>query len=90
MHRYPKSFAERRAVLKGGGGTAAESGCIVSTGGSTPSPSRRRFPARWTCGLAGLRPFGYAVEGRSLFLKGLWRIVYGEHALILLAAGRGF
>ena len=78
VHRYPKSFSERRAVPDGG--TTPGGGTHRLTGGLTQSRSRRRFRAP-DMRLAGLRPFGYAVEGRSLFLKGLARIVYGEHAL---------
>ncbi len=80
VHRYPKSFAERRALLKTVAVPlrAADAGFDRRINAITFATS---FSSAMDMRLAGLRPFGYAVEGRSLFLKGSTRIVYGEHAL---------
>jgi len=80
VHRYPKSFAERRAVLKAVAAPlrAANAGFDQRINAITFATS---FSSAMDMRLAGLRPFGYAVEGRRLFLTGSARIVYGEHAL---------
>jgi len=80
VHRYPKSFAERRTVLKAVAAPLrkADAGFDRRINAITFATS---FSSAMDMRLAGLRPFGYAVEGRSLFLKGSARIVYGEHAL---------
>ena len=78
--RYPKGFSERRATLK-----------------RVAEPLRARYPdfasrinaitfaTSFSSALdmraAGLKPFGYAVEGRSILLTKSAPIVYGEHAL---------
>lgn len=80
VSRYPKSFGERRAVLR-----------------QVAQPLRVRdknfdrrvnavtfatsFSSALDMRLAGLKPFGYAVEGRSFLLTKSTAIVYGEHAL---------
>ena len=80
VHRYPKSFSERRAVLKAVTAPlrAVDASFDRRVNAITFATS---FSSAMDMRLAGLRPFGYAVEGRSLFLKGSARIVYGEHAL---------
>ena len=78
--RYPKSFGERRAVLqhiaqplRAKDATFAERVNAVTFATSFSSALDMRF--------AGLKPFGYAVEGRSFLLGKSAPIVYGEHAL---------
>jgi len=78
--RYPKSFGERRAVLKqvalplrAQDATFGQRVNAVTFATSFSSALDMRF--------AGLRPFGYALEGRSLLLSQSAPIVYGEHAL---------
>ena len=78
--RYPKSFAERRALLVE---------IALPLRARDPTFSKRvnavTFATSFSSALdmrsAGLRPFGYAVEGRSFLLKKTAPIVYGEHAL---------
>jgi len=78
--RYPKSYGQRRAVLR----QIAEP-LRARDAGFDRRGNAITFATSFSSALdmrtAGLRPFGYAVEGRSLFLKGSARIVYGEHAL---------
>ena len=77
---YPKSFSERHDVLK----QVAEPLCAkdrtfaqrvnaVTFATSFSSALDLRF--------AGLKPFGYAVEGRRFLLTKSAPIVYGEHAV---------
>ena len=78
--RYPKSFSERRALL-------AEIARPLRA--RDPSFDTRvnavtfatSFSSALDMRFAGLKPFGYAVEGRSFLLKKTAPIVYGEHAL---------
>ena len=77
---YPKGFSERRATLK----NVAEPLAALD-----PSFHSRMnaitFATSFSSALdmraAGLKAFGYAVEGRSLLLAKSAPIVYGEHAL---------
>lgn len=77
---YPKSFAERRALL---------AKIAAPLRARDPSFDQRvnaatfatSFSSALEMRLAGLKPFGYAVEGRSFLLKKTAPIVYGEHAL---------
>ena len=78
--RYPKSFSERRELLaqvalplRAGDATFDRRVNAVTFATSFSSALDMRF--------AGLKPFGYAVEGRSFLLKKSASIVYGEHAL---------
>lgn len=78
--RYPKPFAERRAVLKqiaqplrAKDATFGQRVNAVTFATSFSSALDMRF--------AALKPFGYAVEGRSFLLAKSTPIVYGEHAL---------
>ena len=78
--KYHSKFAERRALLK----TIA-----APLRARDPSFDQRvnaiTFATSFSSALdmrtAGLKPFGFAVEGRSLLLKRSARIVYGEHAI---------
>ena len=80
VSRYPKSFSERRALL-------AEIAQPLRA--RDPSFDKRvnavtfatSFSSALDMRFAGLKPFGYAVEGRSFLLKKTASIVYGEHAL---------
>lgn len=78
--RYPKSFNERRATLRQIAQPlrACDAGFDRRVNAITFATS---FSSALDMRTAGLRPFGYAVEGRSVFLKGTASIVYGEHAL---------
>ena len=78
--RYPKSFSERRAMLKqiaqplrAKDATFGQRVNAVTFATSFSSALDMRF--------AGLKPFAYAVEGRSFLLSKSAPIVYGEHAL---------
>jgi heptosyltransferase II len=77
---YPQTFSERRVLLK----------AIAAPLRARDSSFDRRvnaitFATSFSSALdmraAGLKPFGFAVEGRSLLLKGSTKIVYGEHAI---------
>jgi ADP-heptose:LPS heptosyltransferase len=78
--KYPNKFAERRALLK----TLSE-----PLRARDPSFDQRvnaiTFATSFSSALdmrtAGLKPFGFAVEGRSLLLSRSAKIVYGEHAI---------
>lgn len=80
VSRYPKSFAERRALL---------AQIAAPLRARDPSFDKRvnavtfatSFSSAMDMRFAGLKPFGYAVEGRSVLLKKSAPIVYGEHAL---------
>jgi heptosyltransferase-2 len=78
--RYPKSFTERRATLRA---VAAPLRNRDATFGSRINAMTfaTSFSSAMDMRAAGLRPFGYAVEGRSLLLAKSAPIVYGEHAL---------
>ncbi len=77
---YPRSFSERRAVLRevskplrANDNSFDHRVNAVTFATSFSSALDMRF--------AGLKPFGYAVEGRSFLLRKSAPIVYGEHAL---------
>ena len=78
--RYPKTFSERRATLKQ---------VAVPLRLKDPTFNARinalTFATSFSSALdmraAGLKPFGYAVEARSLLLNRSAPIVYGEHAI---------
>jgi len=80
VHPYPKGFNARRSLLRTvsaalrAANPGFDDGCNAITFATS-------FSSAMEMRLAGLRPFGYAVEARSLWLKGRARIVYGEHAL---------
>ena len=78
--RYPKSFAERRALLADIAQPlrARDSSFDKRVNAVTFATS---FSSALDMRFAGLKTFGYAVEGRSFLLKKTAPIVYGEHAL---------
>ena len=78
--RYPKGFSERRATLKRVAEPlrARDPGFASRMNGITFATS---FSSALDMRAAGLKPFGYAVEGRSILLTKSAPIVYGEHAL---------
>ncbi len=78
--RYPKSFAERRAVLKRVAQPLREKDATF-TGRVNAVTFATSFSSALDMRFAGLKPFGYAVEGRSFLLTESAPIVYGEHAL---------
>jgi len=77
---YPKNFAARRSVLREVAAPlrAADHGFDQRINAITFATS---FSSALDMRTAGLRPFGFAVEGRSFLLKKTAKIVYGEHAL---------
>ena len=78
--RYPKGFSERRATLKRVAEPlrARDPGFASRSNAITFATS---FSSALEMRAAGLKPFGYAVEGRSILLTESAPIVYGEHAL---------
>ena len=78
--RYPKSFGERRAVLREVSKPlrAKDKSFDQRVNAVTFATS---FSSALDMRFAGLKPFGYAVEGRSFLLSKSAPIVYGEHAL---------
>jgi len=78
--RYPKTFSERRATLKSVAAPLRlkDSAFASRVNAITFATS---FSSALDMRTAGLKPFGYAVEGRSLLLKKSVPIVYGEHAI---------
>ena len=78
--RYPKSFGERRAVLREVSKPlrAKDKSFDQRVNAVTFATS---FSSALDMRFAGLKPFGYAVEGRSFLLSQSAPIVYGEHAL---------
>ena len=78
--RYPKSFAERRATLRRVAAPLRlnDSSFDSRTNAITFATS---FSSVLDMRTAGLKPFGFAVEGRSLLLTKSAPIVYGEHAI---------
>lgn len=77
---YPKGFSARRATLKQVADPlrALDPGFASRMNAVTFATS---FSSALDMRAAGLKPFGYAVEGRSLLLTKSAPIVYGEHAL---------
>ena len=78
--RYPKGFAARRETLK----RVAEPLCALDAGFASRVNAitfATSFSSALDMRAAGLKPFGYAVEGRSILLTKTAPIVYGEHAL---------
>lgn len=77
---YPKTFSARRATLREVAVPmrVADSGFDQRINAITFATS---FSSALDMRTAGLRPFGFAVEGRSFLLRRTARIVYGEHAL---------
>jgi heptosyltransferase-2 len=77
---YPKSFSERRSVLRAVAAPlrAAHPDFDRHINAITFATS---FSSALDMRTAGLRPFGFAVEGRSFLLTKTAKIVYGEHAL---------
>lgn len=78
IETYPKSFRERVELLK-----AMRSGLELPTarGEINAITFATSFSSALDMRAAGLRPFGYAVEGRSFLLARSAKIVYGEHAM---------
>lgn len=78
--RYPNGFSERRAILKRVADPlrALDPGFALRMNAITFATS---FSSALEMRAAGLKPFGYAVEGRSILLTKSAPIVYGEHAL---------
>lgn len=77
---YPKSFSARHAVLRD---IAAPLRLADPDFGQRVNAVTfaTSFSSALDMRTAGLRPFGFAVEGRSFLLKKTAKIVYGEHAL---------
>ena len=77
---YPKSFSARRETLRGLASPlrAIDPGFDQRINAITFATS---FSSALDMRTAGLRPLGFAVEGRSFLLKRSAKIVYGEHAL---------
>jgi heptosyltransferase II len=75
---YPKPFGERVATLKQ---IRAELGLSRSRREINATTFATSFSSALDMRMAGLRAFGYAVEGRSFLLDRSAPIVYGEHAL---------
>jgi heptosyltransferase II len=79
---YPKNFRERVRLLR-------EMKQSIVHPPIAPRGARNidaitfatSFSSAMDMRFAGLRPFGYAVEGRSIFLARSASIVYGEHAM---------
>jgi heptosyltransferase II len=80
VHTYPKKYLERVKLLK----------TLVVAAQLKDATFRQRinavtFATSFSSALdmrsAGLKAFGFAVEGRSILLAGHAKIVYGEHAL---------
>ena len=80
VSRYPKAFGERRAVLRQVAEPlrALDAGFDQRVNAVTFATS---FSGALDMRFAGLKPFGFAVEGRSFLLTKSANIVYGEHAL---------
>ena len=78
--RYPKVFSERRATLERLAAPlrALDPGFASRMNAITFATS---FSSALDMRAVGLKPFGYAVEGRSILLSKSAPIVYGEHAL---------
>ena len=78
--RYPKTFSERRVSLQQ---VAAPLRLKDPTFDARINAITfaTSFSSALDMRAAGLRPFGYAVEARSLLLKKSAPIVYGEHAI---------
>ena len=79
--RYPKGFSQRRATLKHVAEPlrALDPGFASRINAITFATS---FSSALDMRAAGLKPFGYAVEGRSILLTKSAPIVYGEHAMV--------
>ena len=79
--RYPKRFLQRRATLKAVAEPlrARDLSFASRMNAITFATS---FSSALDMRAAGLKPFGYAVEGRSILLTKSAAIVYGEHALL--------
>lgn len=77
---YPKSFSARRRLL-----SAVAAPLRSANADFDRYINAITFATSFSSALdmrtAGLRPFGFAVEGRSFLLKKTAKIVYGEHAL---------
>lgn len=78
--RYPKTFLERRATLKQ---VTAPLRLIDATFDARVNAITfaTSFSSALDMRTSGLKPFGYAVEGRSVLLKKSAPIIYGEHAI---------
>ena len=77
---YPKGFSARRTVLRNVAAPlrAADASFDQRVNAITFATS---FSSALDMRTAGLRPYGFAVEGRSFLLKKTAKIVYGEHAM---------
>ena len=78
--RYPKGFSQRRATLQ----QVAEPLRTLDPGFASRMNAitfATSFSSALDMRAAGLKPFGYAVEGRGILLTKSAPIVYGEHAL---------
>lgn len=77
---YPKTFSARRTVLREIAAPlrATDPAFDQHINAITFATS---FSSALDMRTAGLRPFGFAVEGRSFLLQKTAKIVYGEHAL---------
>ncbi|MEO7255248.1 MAG: glycosyltransferase family 9 protein [Casimicrobium sp.] len=80
VNRYPKAFGERRNSLKQMA-KPLRAKDVTFDRRLNAVTFATSFSSALDMRCAGLKPFGYAVEGRSFLLKSSLPIVYGEHAL---------
>ncbi|MGL5003225.1 MAG: glycosyltransferase family 9 protein, partial [Casimicrobium sp.] len=73
---YPKTFRERVRVL-----SSIRQRVARDDSGINAITFATSFSSAMDMRFAGLKPFGYAVEARGIFLKRSANIVYGEHAM---------
>jgi heptosyltransferase II len=80
VSRYPKTFSERRAALQQ---VAAPLAALDPAFNSRINAITfaTSFSSALDMRIAGLKPYGFAVEGRSILLTKSAPIVYGEHAI---------
>ncbi len=78
IHTYPKRLGERATLLKQIRQSLPAAAQKDEINAITFATS---FSSALDMRLAGLKAFGYAVEGRSFLLKKTAPIVYGEHAM---------
>jgi heptosyltransferase II len=82
VESYPKKFRERVSVLRSVKAKLDASAIANERSrGIDAITFATSFSSAMDMRFAGLRPFGYAVEGRGIFLAKSASIVYGEHAM---------
>jgi heptosyltransferase II len=80
VHSYPKKYLERVKLLKSLAVTA-QSKDATFRNHINAITFATSFSSALDMRSAGLKAYGYAVEGRSILLAAHAKIVYGEHAL---------